>query len=120
MFEQNDTLFGRVCIRGRYIAGKRNSDGRLQPLLEIQIKGAGSYKESFLSKAIPIKQQDEDAKGTVEKAFIHDFVRSVDSGWTAEQIWMVERYGEENVLTPRVVVVTSTSASSARVLYRRG
>ncbi len=85
-FEQNDTLFGLVRIRSRYIDGTMTSDGRVQPLVEPQIKDAGPESESFLSEAISMGQKGEAIGGTIEKAFIHDFVCSINSGWIAEQV----------------------------------
>lgn len=85
-FEQNDTLFGLVRIRSRYIDGTMTSDGRVRPLVELQIKGAGPDSESFLREAISMGQKGEATGVAIEKAFIHDFVSSVDSGWIAEQV----------------------------------
>lgn len=85
-FEQNDTLFGLIRIRSHYIDGTMTSNGRVRPLVEIQIKNAGPDSESFLGEAISMEQTDEAIGGTIEKAFIHDFVRSVHSGWIAEQV----------------------------------
>lgn len=85
-FEHNDTLFGPVIIRSHYIAGAKTSDGRFRPVVELQTKATGSDVESFLTEVAVMDLEVEDAEETVEKAFIHDFVRSVNSGWTAEQV----------------------------------
>lgn len=83
--EHNDTIFGRVRIRSHYIAGKKISNGRVQPVVELQTKAAELDAESMLIEAVAMAQEVEAAE-TVEKAFIHDFVCSVNSGWTAEQV----------------------------------
>jgi hypothetical protein len=80
-FDHNDTIFGPVIIRSHYISGTRNPDGRVRPLVELQIENAG-----FLVEAVVVDQEGETAEATIEKAFIHDFVRSMDYGWTAEQV----------------------------------
>ncbi|KAH8697704.1 hypothetical protein BGW36DRAFT_379263 [Talaromyces proteolyticus] len=111
-FEHNDTLFGPVIIRSHYIAGVKISDRRFRPVVELQTKAAGS------NMAV-MNLEVEAVEETVEKAFIHDFVRSVNSGWAAEQIWAVEIIGEEQFLTRRIVVVKGTATELARVFYRR-
>ncbi|KAE8415982.1 hypothetical protein BDV36DRAFT_297494 [Aspergillus pseudocaelatus] len=63
-------------------------------------------------------QEVEAGAETVEKAFMHDFVHSVDGVWTAEQIWAVEVINGEKLLTRKVVVLKSSSIETARVFYR--
>ncbi|EAW16919.1 uncharacterized protein NFIA_002710 [Aspergillus fischeri NRRL 181] len=113
-FEHDDTIFGPVVIRSHYVSEKRNSGGRVCPLVELQTKDAGCLVE-----AVVVGQDGEAAEATIEKAFIHDFVRSMDYGWTAEQIWTVEIVGEETYLTRRIVVVKGSSSESAIVFYKR-
>ncbi|KAL4820746.1 hypothetical protein BDW67DRAFT_180307 [Aspergillus spinulosporus] len=115
--EHNDTLFGRVRICSHYIAGEKISDGRFRPLVELQTKIAESDVESMLIEAVAMAQEAETAE-IVEKAFIHDYICSVDSGWTAEQIWAVEMIGEEKLLTRKIVVSKGSSIECARVYYR--
>ncbi|KAJ5154410.1 uncharacterized protein N7500_009849 [Penicillium coprophilum] len=118
-FKHNDTIFGPVFIRSQYVSGERTSDGRVRPLVELQTKNIGSGILHGLTEAIVIDQEDEAPGTTVEKAFIHDFVRSVDFGWTAEQIWAVEIVGEEKLLTRRAVVVKGMSIESVCARYKR-
>jgi hypothetical protein len=87
-FEQNDTLFGLVRIRSRYIDGAMTSDGLVRPLLELQSKDAGPVSESFLGEAISMEKEEAATSGTIEKAFIHDYVCSTNFGWVAEQVCM--------------------------------
>lgn len=79
--EHHDTIFGPVIIRSHYVSGIRNPDGRVRPFLELQTKDAGC-----LTEAVVLAQEGDAAEATIEKVFIHDFVRSADSGWTAEQV----------------------------------
>ncbi|KAJ5383223.1 hypothetical protein N7517_001134 [Penicillium concentricum] len=117
-FEHNDTIFGLVYIRSHYISGERTSHG-VRPLIELQTKDVGSGILYGLTEAIAVDHESETAQTIVEKAFIHDFVRSVHFGWTAEQIWAVEIVGEDKFLTRRAVVVKGTSIESACTFYKR-
>jgi hypothetical protein len=83
--QYTDNLFGRVVIRSRYIAGEKTLDDRMRPLVEIQTGDLEPDAERILTEAIGITT-DTAGQWTIEKAFIHDFARSVDSGWTAEQV----------------------------------
>lgn len=85
-FEQNDTLFGLVRIRSRYIDGAITSDGLVRPLVELRSKDAGPDSISFFAEAIAMEKEDKATGGTIEKAFIHDYVCSINSGWVAEQV----------------------------------
>ncbi|GAM34979.1 hypothetical protein TCE0_015r02916 [Talaromyces pinophilus] len=118
-FEQNDTLFGLVRIRSRYIDGTVISDGQVRPLVELQIKDGGQDRESFLGGEFSIDTKHEVTGGIIKEAFLHDFVCSINSGWIAEQIWAVENTGEEKILTRRIVVVNGKSIQTARVVYNR-
>ncbi|KAJ0421519.1 hypothetical protein BJY00DRAFT_312124 [Aspergillus carlsbadensis] len=115
--EYNDNLFGRLVIRGHYISGEKMADGRVRPLVEIETKDIEPDAEGILTEAIEIAMDNTDQEGTIEKAFIHDFARNVDAGWTAEQIWAVEIVDGEKMLTRRVVVKSGSSTELARVFY---
>ncbi|OGM48270.1 hypothetical protein ABOM_002079 [Aspergillus bombycis] len=117
-FEHNDTLFGRVIIRSHYISGQRTADGRVRPLVEpfTEVVCKPDAK-SILTEAVVLGPETAEEEKT-DKAFIHDSIRSVYHGWTAEQIWAVEIVGGEPLLTRRVVVWKGSYAESARVFYR--
>jgi hypothetical protein len=85
-FEQNDTLFGLVRIRSRYIDGTVISDGQVRPLVELQIKDGGQDRESFLGGEFSIDTKHEVTGGIIKEAFLHDFVCSINCGWIAEQV----------------------------------
>ncbi|CRG89672.1 hypothetical protein PISL3812_06711 [Talaromyces islandicus] len=108
-FEHHDTLFLPVKIRSRYIGGAKISNNRIQPVTELQSYAAGSDAVLFLTGAVVTDLEAQDAKETIEKAFTHDFVQSVTSGWTAEQIWAVETIGSKKFLTRRILVVQGSS-----------
>ncbi|KAL3486941.1 hypothetical protein BJX62DRAFT_241520 [Aspergillus germanicus] len=114
--EYSDNLFGPVIIRSQYISGEAMADGRVRPLVEIQTRDLGPDAERMLTEAIVITK-DNAEEGIIGKAFIHDFARSVDSGWTAEQIWAVEIIGEATLLTRRIVVKKGSFIELALVFY---
>ncbi|KAB8269235.1 hypothetical protein BDV30DRAFT_230021 [Aspergillus minisclerotigenes] len=118
-FEHNDNLFGRVIIRSHYVSGQRTEDGRVRPLIEPFTKVVTKPdSESILTEAVVLAPETTGAEEKMDKAFIHDFIRSVYHGWTAEQIWAVEIVGEEPLLTRRIVVCEGSYAECARAFYR--
>lgn len=88
-FEHNDTLFGSVSIRSHYIPGVRDPKGCVRPVVEFETKSAGI---DALAEAVLIDDQNQVEGELIEKAFIHDFIRSFDSGWTAEQVRISSTY----------------------------
>ncbi|KJK60800.1 hypothetical protein P875_00052987 [Aspergillus parasiticus SU-1] len=99
-FEHNDNLFGRVIIRSHYVSGQRTEDGRVRPLIEPFTKVVSKPdSESILTEAVVLAPDTTGTEVEMDKAFIHDFIRSVYHGWTAEQIWTVEIIEEEPLLT---------------------
>ena len=96
--EHNDTLFGRAIILSHYIDGEKISGGRVRPLVELQSKNIGVDATSMLTEAVIMAQEVEAGAETVEKAFMHDFVRSVDGGWTAEQVRIAGRFSQTQYL----------------------
>ncbi|KAB8199465.1 hypothetical protein BDV34DRAFT_231201 [Aspergillus parasiticus] len=118
-FEHNDNLFGRVIIRSHYVSGQRTEDGRVRPLIEPFTKVVSKPdSESILTEAVVLAPDTTGTEVEMDKAFIHDFIRSVYHGWTAEQIWTVEIIEEEPLLTRRIVVWKGSYAECARAFYR--
>ncbi|QMW42552.1 hypothetical protein G4B11_005876 [Aspergillus flavus] len=118
-FEHNDNLFGRVIIRSHYVSGQRTEDGRVRPLIEPFTKVVSKPdSESILTEAVVLAPEATGTEVKMDKAFIHDFIRSVYHGWTAEQIWTVEIVEEERLLTRRIVVWEGSYAECARAFYR--
>lgn len=86
-FEHNDNLFGRVIIRSHYVSGQRTEDGRVRPLIEPFTKVVSKPdSESILTEAVVLAPEATGTEVKMDKAFIHDFIRSVYHGWTAEQV----------------------------------
>lgn len=86
-FAHDDTLFGRVIIRSHYISGQRTADGRVRPLIEPFTRVVTKPDtESILAEPVVLASETAGAEEKIDKAFIHDFVRSVYHEWTAEQV----------------------------------
>ncbi|KAL3473102.1 hypothetical protein BJX99DRAFT_261648 [Aspergillus californicus] len=117
--KHDDRLFGRVAIQSHYTPGLRNSGGGVQPVFAAATTGIDANIESFLKEPVFIDGYTEVAEKNMEEVFLHDFIRSEDAGWTAEQIWAVESVGGDTLLTRRVVVAKGRATETARVLYRR-
>ncbi|KAL3444589.1 hypothetical protein BJX65DRAFT_283196 [Aspergillus insuetus] len=117
--KHNDTLFGRVVIQSRYISGLKGADGKIQPVFAAATPGIDPILESFLNEAVFVDGYTDITESNLDNLFLHDFVRSEDSGWTAEQVWAMESLGGEPVLTRRVVVANGGDTRTARVLYGR-
>ncbi|KAL2841841.1 hypothetical protein BJY01DRAFT_249337 [Aspergillus pseudoustus] len=81
--EHNDTIFGRVLVQSRHIPGATDSDGRLRPVLEVQTQVDRVNVEAFLNESV---LPDQTIGQNKEKAFMHDYIRSPNGGWTAEQV----------------------------------
>jgi hypothetical protein len=81
-FKHDDTLFGPVIIRSHYVPGAKKPDGRIRPVLEVQTQVDRFNIEPWLTAAVITDQKTEN----LEKAFMHDYIRSVSAGWTAEQV----------------------------------
>lgn len=58
------------------------SDGQIRPVLEFQTQVGRLKLEPWLTKTVIVDQIPEN----LEKAFMHDYIRSVSAGWTAEQV----------------------------------
>ncbi|KAL2846161.1 hypothetical protein BJY01DRAFT_175687 [Aspergillus pseudoustus] len=115
----NDTLFGMVIIQSQYVSGLKDSNMKTQPVFIAATPGIDAGNETFLSEPAFIAGDTKGLEENIEEAFLHDFIRSEDSGWTAEQIWTVESVNTETVLTRRTVVAKGRQTQVARVLYRR-
>lgn len=92
-FPHDDTLFGRVIIRSHYIPGRRVADDRVKPLVDPFTKVAKDT-ESILREAVVMTPDIAGSGADIDKAFIHDLVRSVYSGWTAEQVRISSFFGD--------------------------
>ncbi|QKX55863.1 uncharacterized protein TRUGW13939_02962 [Talaromyces rugulosus] len=114
-FKHDDTLFGPVIVRSHYVPGAKKPDGRIYPVLEVQTQVDRFNIESWLTAAVITDQKTDN----LEKAFMHDYICSVSTGWTAEQVWALETTEEGTLLTRKVAVVKGFSTETAHVFYKR-
>ncbi|KAL3443178.1 hypothetical protein BJX65DRAFT_298420 [Aspergillus insuetus] len=118
--EHSDTLFGRVIIKSHYVPGRRDSDGKVQPVFAAATVGIDATAEFFLNQAVVLDGYADVAEEDLHQVFLHEFIRSEGSGWTVEQIWSVETIGGETVLTRRLVATKGRTTETARVVFRQG
>ncbi|KAL4865706.1 hypothetical protein BDV12DRAFT_199892 [Aspergillus spectabilis] len=127
--EHNDTIFGRVEGQSRLLRGV-TKDGKVRPDVEIstnvddekigrflrgEINADGSEAEGFLVDPVGEGYVAGGEKG--EGLWLQSYVESLDSGWTAEQIWGFELINGERYHTRRVVVANNGEYVLARLVY---
>ncbi|KAL4738731.1 hypothetical protein BDV11DRAFT_129319 [Aspergillus similis] len=123
--EHSDTIFGRVegqsrLIRGSAKAGKvrpnvdvctKIQDEKIGRFLRGEIGADGSETEGFLID--PVGEEFGEGEGL----WLQSWVESVDSTWTAEQIWGFETINGERYHTRRVVCANNGEYVLARLAY---
>ncbi|KAL5340800.1 hypothetical protein BJX70DRAFT_94829 [Aspergillus crustosus] len=128
--EHNDTIFGRVEGQSRLLRGV-SANGKVRPHVEIstnvedekigkflrgEINADGSEAEGFLVDPVGEGYVSGAEKGE-EGLWLQSYVESLDSGWTAEQIWGFELVNGERYHTRRVVVANNGEYVLARLVY---
>lgn len=86
--KQVDAVSGAaIVVRSRFVKGIRDAGGRVKPVLDIQTTTAGKREEieAYLGTAVSVPPGGE-GEDSCEKAFVQDFIRCPDGGWTAEQV----------------------------------
>ncbi|KAL2860862.1 uncharacterized protein BJX67DRAFT_367845 [Aspergillus lucknowensis] len=124
--EHNDNIFGRVEGQSRFLRGSAK-DGKVTPDVEIstnlddekigkflrgEILADGSESEGFL-----VDKVEGEGWGAGEGLFLQSYVESLDSSWTAEQIWGFELINGERYHTRRVAVANNGDYVLARLVY---
>ncbi|KAL1984108.1 hypothetical protein VTN96DRAFT_9608 [Rasamsonia emersonii] len=112
--EHKDHIFGTVVGKSRFFRGSKGADGKVRPNVDVQtnvqdekvrrflrgeILADGTEVEGFL-----VEEPTGDDLGEGEGLWLQSFVRNVDSGWTAEQIWGFEIVNGERRYTRRIAV----------------
>lgn len=97
--EHKDHIFGTVVGRSRFFRGSKGADGKVRPDVDVQtnvqdekvrkflrgeILADGTEVEGFL-----VEEPTGDDLGEGEGLWLQSFVRSVDGGWTAEQVSII-------------------------------
>ncbi|CBF75823.1 hypothetical protein AN3590.2 [Aspergillus nidulans FGSC A4] len=123
--EHSDTIFGRVEGQSRLIRGSAK-DGKVRPDVDVctriqdekigrflrgEIGADGSETEGFLVDPAG------EGFGEGEGLWLQSWVESVDSTWTAEQIWGFETINGQRYHTRRVVCANNGEYVLARLVY---
>jgi hypothetical protein len=123
--EHKDYIFGHVVGQSRLLRGSKDEDGRVRPAVDMQTKHDDPKIKQFLrgeilsdgspAEGFLVEEPKNDMLGEGEGLWLQSFVRNVDSGWTAEQIWGFEMINGERFYTRRIA---ATSADGEYVLVR--
>ncbi|KAL4910595.1 hypothetical protein BDW74DRAFT_141444 [Aspergillus multicolor] len=124
--EHSDAIFGKVEGQSRFIRGSAKDGGKVRPDVEVHTKiqdekigrflrgeilADGSEVEGFLVDAVG------EGFGEGEGLWLQSWVESVDSTWTAEQVWGFETINGERYHTRRVVCANNGEYVLARLVY---
>ncbi|CEN59773.1 hypothetical protein ASPCAL02217 [Aspergillus calidoustus] len=125
--EHSDNIFGKVEGQSRFLRGSVK-DGKVRPDLQVltnidddkiekflrgEILADGSECEGFLVD----KLEEEDGWGAGEGLWLQSWVESLDSSWTAEQVWGFETVNGERYHTRRIAVANNGDYVLARLVY---
>ncbi|EED24525.1 conserved hypothetical protein [Talaromyces stipitatus ATCC 10500] len=116
--EHDDRIFGKIVGQSRLIRGSKGADGKVRPDFGLETTPREDKIAKFLRGEITIdgeedpngflvddvKDKDGLVYGDGEGLWLHNWVRSLNSGWTAEQIWGFETISGQRYYTRRVVV----------------
>jgi hypothetical protein len=120
--EHVDSIFGHLSGRSRLISGKAEGDV-IRPVLEVNTSTGNPEEDAKVQKFLSgeILADGSKSDGFVgeegEDALMQAFVRNLDSGWTAEQIWGFEIVDGERRHARRVVVAKDGQVEYARLVY---
>ncbi|KAL3469497.1 hypothetical protein BJX99DRAFT_268146 [Aspergillus californicus] len=104
-----------IAVRSRFVNGVKNADGKVNPVFDIETDGLDKASAgAYLGSAVAVY----DGEGDLERAFVQDVISCADGGWKAEQIWAVEKDGEDIFLTCKAVAVKGSSTENACLVYR--
>jgi len=120
--EQNqaDHIFGKCKAQTRLIKGVR-LDEKVHPDIQIQTPVADEKISAFL-RGLTLEDEGEHASNGFlvegEGVWVQLFVRNIDKGWTAEQVWGFEVIQGERHFVRRVVVANKQGKfHQARLVY---
>ncbi|KAL4965116.1 uncharacterized protein BDV14DRAFT_173208 [Aspergillus stella-maris] len=120
---QVDSVSGAaVHVKSRFVRGVRDNEGRVKPT-GLRIETAGRAKEraeieAFLGGSVCAPVETGGGEEAREKAFVQDFVRCEEGGWTVEQIWAVESLSDGLFLTCKAVAAKGSTTEQACQVYQ--
>ncbi|KAL2848560.1 hypothetical protein BJY01DRAFT_211569 [Aspergillus pseudoustus] len=124
--EHSDNIFGKVEGQSRFVRGTVK-DGKVSPDVEIltniddekigrflrgEVLADGSECEGFLVDKI-----EEEGWGAGEGLWLQSWVESLDSSWTAEQVWGFETVDGKRYHTRRIAIANNGDYVLARLVY---
>ncbi|OQE43712.1 hypothetical protein PENCOP_c003G05079 [Penicillium coprophilum] len=121
--EHVDHIFGKLKGRSRFIAGAKNEDGAVRPVIEIQTKAGSADSDAKVQKFLTGETLIDGSKSEGflaeegEGAFLHSWVVNEENGWTAEQVWGFETVGGERRHTRRIVISKGGKVATGRLVY---
>ncbi|KAL4790760.1 hypothetical protein BDV19DRAFT_371838 [Aspergillus venezuelensis] len=120
---QVDSVSGAaVLVKSRFVRGVRDNEGRVKPT-SLTIETAARAKErseieAFLGAPVSAPVETGGGEEAREKAFVQDFIRCEEGGWTVEQIWAVESLADGLFLTCKAVAAKGSTMEQARQVYQ--
>ncbi|KAF9892012.1 hypothetical protein FE257_002976 [Aspergillus nanangensis] len=124
--EHQDHIFGRVEGTSELFRGSKGADGKVRPNFEFSTPGDNEKAKKFLNGEI-LKDDSEcdgfvvedlgEELGQGEGLWLQSYVVSLDSAWTAEQIWGFEVINGERYYTRRIAVQNNGAYEFGRFVY---
>ncbi|KAJ5513306.1 hypothetical protein N7463_002858 [Penicillium fimorum] len=114
--DHEDYFFGGVQARSEFVHGVTDAEGIVRPGFELQTTNGNAEIEKYLRGEIEADGRKsggfivKDCSKNEGGVWVHTFERNVKSGWTAEQIWGFEMFGDERYFSRRVVVMGTKGA----------
>ncbi|KAL4811934.1 hypothetical protein BDW67DRAFT_194121 [Aspergillus spinulosporus] len=120
--EQVDSVSGAaITVRSRYVRAVEDRDGsNVKPVLQVETSAASEKGktdiEAFLGAAASVPGIGSEEER--QKAFVQDYIVCESGGWTAEQVWAVERIDGGLFLTCRAVAAKGDATEMAYQVYQ--
>ncbi|KAJ5417944.1 uncharacterized protein N7487_001494 [Penicillium crustosum] len=114
--DHEDHFFGKVLAQSKFVHGVIDADEIVRPGFELLTDNANAEIRRYLRGEVEADGRKsegfivEDWGGMSEEGpglWVHTFERNVKAGWTAEQIWGFEMFGDSRYFSRRVVVMTT-------------
>ncbi|KAL4954887.1 hypothetical protein BDW69DRAFT_183128 [Aspergillus filifer] len=120
---QVDSVSGAaVLVKSRFVRGVRDNEGRVKPVgLTIETAARAKQRseiEAYLGGAVSAPVETGAGEEAREKAFVQDFIRCEEGGWTVEQIWAVESSSDGLFLTCKAVAAKGSSTEQVCQVYQ--
>ncbi|KAL2787194.1 hypothetical protein BJX66DRAFT_346349 [Aspergillus keveii] len=108
-----------ISVQSRFVNGTRGADGKVRPELDVETAVKKGEVGEYLGAAVEVFGEHGNGD-VVERAFVQDFISGGAEGWTAEQIWAVEKIGGEVRLTCKAVAAKGSAIEKAVLFYQFG